>query len=72
MLTTFQTFKYIKLDQVAANVTPHCFMASVDIASAYRSVSVCVDHWTYQGIMWPIQGQLMPLWDVRLAFGLRW
>ena len=39
MLTTFQPFNYVTMDQVAANVTSNCYMATVDIASAYRSVA---------------------------------
>ena len=71
MDTTFQTFNYITMDQVAASVTPDCYMASVDISSAYRSISIREDQWTYQGINWPVDGQLVPLWDARLSFGLR-
>ena len=71
MDSTFKTFNYITIDQVAANVKEGCFMASIDIFAAYRSISIKPDQWTYQGIMWPYQGQLMPLWDARLSFGLR-
>ena len=71
MLNTFQSFNYITIDQVAANVTQGCFMASVDISSAYRSVSVREDQWTYPGIRWPLDEGLIPLWDVRLSYGLR-
>ena len=47
MNTTFLTFNYITIDQVASNVTEGCFMATVDISSAYRSVSIQQDQWTY-------------------------
>ena len=69
--SAFHTFNYITMDQVAANVTKGCFMASVDISASYRSISIRPEQWTYQGIMWPDKGQLMPLWDARLSFGLR-
>ena len=71
MDSTFHTFNYVTMDQVAASVTQGCYMASVDISAAYRSISIHPDQWTYQGVMWPINGQLMPLWDARLSFGLR-
>ena len=72
MNTTFKTFNYITLDQVAANVIPGCYMAIVDISAAYRSVSIRDDQWTYQGVMWLDGGGLLrPLWDARLSFGLR-
>ena len=61
METTFQPFHYITLDQVAANVTPHCHMATVNISAAYRSIPIRAEHWTYQGIMWQIEGELVPL-----------
>ena len=71
METTFHPFNYITVDHVAANVRQGCYMATVDISAAYRSISIREDHWTYQGINWPINGQLLPLWDARLSFGLR-
>ena len=71
MQETFQSFNYITIDHVAANVSSGCYMATADISAAYRSVSIREDQWTYQGIRWPIEGELFPLWDVRLSFGLR-
>ena len=71
MEDTYQPFNYITIDHVAANVTPGCYMATVDISAAYRSVSIRQDQWTYQGIRWPIDEELVSLWDVRLSFGLR-
>ena len=71
METTFQPFNYMTIDEVASHVSQGCYMATVDIASAYRSIHIREDQWTYQGIMWPVGGDLVPLWDARLAFGLR-
>ena len=71
METTFHSFNYVTIDEVASHVTPGCYMATVDIAAAYRSVHIREDQWTYQGIMWPVDGELIPLWDARLSFGLR-
>ena len=71
MDSTFQTFNYTTIDQVAHNVTQDCYMATVDIAAAYRSISIRQDNWQYQGISWPIQGEKAYLYDVRLSFGIR-
>ena len=71
MNSTFQTFTYTTIDMVASNLNSGCYMATVDISAAYRSVHIREDQWTYQGIMWPIDGSLSPLWDARLSFGIR-
>ena len=71
MESTFHTFNYVTVDQVASNVTPGCYMATVDIASAYRSVSIRQDNWKYQGISWKMDNRKAYLFDVRLSFGLR-
>ena len=71
MLTTCDLFSYSSVDQVAENMTPGCYMASVDIAAAYRSISVNPAHWTFQGISWPINDIDEYLIDCRLCFGLR-
>ena len=71
MDTTFETFSYASTDQVCDMMSPGCYLATVDIASAYRSVSINPDQWTFQGIKWSIQGQTKYLYDVRLSFGLR-
>ena len=71
METTFCTFNYTTMDQVTEMVMPHCYMATVDVSSAYRSVSIREDNWPYQGISWPIDGVSVHLYDVRLSFGLR-
>ena len=71
MSSTFQTFTYTTIDEVASHVSSGCYMATVDISAAYRSIHVRHDQWTYQGVMWPKDDELIPLWDARLAFGLR-
>ena len=71
MDTTFQTFSYSTTDQVCDLMSTGCYMATVDIASAYRSVSINPDHWIYQGIKWSIDEVPVYLYDVRLSFGLR-
>ena len=71
MEETFQPFTYSSIDQVSDLMTEGCFMATVDIASAYRSVPILADHWKYQGISWMMDGELCDLLDTHLCFGLR-
>ena len=71
MDTTFESFSYASTDQVCDLMTKGCYMATVDIASAYRSVSINPDQWKYQTISWPINDKATYLFDVRLSFGLR-
>ena len=71
MDTNFENFSYASTVQVCDLMTEGCFMATVDIASAYRSVSINPDQWKYQGISWPIGENTAYLFDVRLSFGLR-
>ena len=71
MSTTAQDFSYKSVDDVASNMSKNCFMATVDISSAYRSISVNPDHWTYQGIMWDVLEEDEHLVDSRLCFGLK-
>ena len=71
MEETFQQFSYCTVDQVSANMTGGCFMATVDISAAYRSVPIIPDHWKYQAVSWIIDGELCDLQDTHLCFGLR-
>ena len=64
-------FSYCSVDDVAASMTEGCYMASVDIASAYRSMSVNPDHWTYQGVSWNLNDSPEYLMDTRMCFGLK-
>lgn len=72
MQTTCDSFKYKTIDQVVSMMTTNCFMSTVDIASAYRTIPVRPSDWTYQGVSWSFAGgeeQLMV--DTHLCFGLR-
>ena len=71
MDTTFQSFKYKSVDDVCNLMFPGCYLASIDISSAYRSVSVNLRHWTYQGATWTIDNTETFIMDTRLCFGLR-
>ena len=71
MNTTALDFSYKSVDDVADNMSQYCYMATVDISSAYRSISVNPDHWTYQGVMWNVLEEDEHLVDTRLCFGLK-
>ena len=71
MSETFATFSYKRIDDVVALLSPGAFMATVDIASAYRSISVHPEQWRYQGVAWPSFSQLEFMLDTRICFGLR-
>ena len=63
-------FTYNTLDDVTALLSPGDFIASIDISSAYRSISVHPDHWKYQGIFWEIDGKDAHLMDTHICFSL--
>lgn len=71
MEATFLPFKYHSSDSVCELMSRGCFMATVDISSAYRTVAINPDNWKYQGISWNIGGVNRYLYDMRLCFGLR-
>lgn len=68
---TAQKFSYQTIDYVSELMLPHSFSATVDISSAYRSVSISPDHWKCQGVRWNILGEDQFLLDTRLCFGIR-
>lgn len=71
METTFQTFKYHSSDSVCNLMTPSCFMATVDIANAYRTIPIHPEDWKYQGIVWKVENEQRFFYDTRLCFGLK-
>ena len=68
---THQPFNYSTIDDISSCIIPGCYLATVDISSAYRAVPISPDQWTYQGINWPLDGIDTLLKDTRLCFGLR-
>lgn len=72
MNSTFNNFRYETLDNVCTKLKVGTYMATVDIASAYRSISVMENHWKYQGVSWDFgDGMgLRYMVDTRLCFGL--
>ena len=71
MSKTCETFSYKSVDDVCNLIYPGCYMASVDISSAYRSVSIHPSQWKYQGVRWIMSGSEELLFDVRICFGVR-
>ena len=68
---TVATFSYKSVDDVIELLFPGAYMATVDISSAYRSISVHPDQWDYQGLYWNLNGSPVHLKDTRICFGLR-
>lgn len=71
MSTTFNSFCFTTVDKIIDMLRPGMFMASVDIAAAYRSVLVHPSQWKYQGVSWCVDGIPTYLLDTHLCFGLR-
>ena len=71
MESTFHTFSYNTVDNVCESMSRQCFMATVDIAAAYRSIAISPDQWRYQGVSWKVNGVDTYITDTRLCFGLR-
>lgn len=57
MSQSFREFCYTTVDQVVDMLIPGIYLASVDIASAYRSILVNKDQWKYQGLAWELEGK---------------
>ena len=71
MSSTFQHFKFSKIDDVCAVLRPSCYMAVTDISSAYRSVLVRPEDRTYQGLKWELDGVETYMVDNCICFGTR-
>lgn len=71
MSHTFREFCYTSVDSVIEMIKPGMFLASIDIASAYRSILVHPSQWRFQGVSWPINGVDTYLLDTHICFGLR-
>ena len=71
MNTTHLPFNCVTVDHVSSHLSKDCFMATVDISSAYRAISLKHEHWTYQGIEWLVHFTKQHLIDTRTCFGLK-
>lgn len=59
------------LDMATSMMNPGCFLAKVDLRSAYRSVPIHPSNYTYMGLSWTFQkgGQKSYMIDAKLPFG---
>lgn len=75
MDNTAQEFKYHSVDQVQEMVFPNCYSCTIDIESAYRTVSINPLHRQVQGIRhmmrWVCDSKEVLLLDTRLCFRIK-
>lgn len=71
MTTTYKEFCYSTVDNVISRIQPGCYMASVDIQAAYRSILVHPSQWEFQGVAWSLDGKSTYLYDTHVCFGLK-
>ena len=69
MSSTAKEFNFRTVDNVIDLITPNCWMASLDIKDAYRTVVVHPDQWKFQGLEWEMNGISKFFTDCRLCFG---
>lgn len=50
---------------------PGCWMSSVDIKAAYRSIMISPRQWKFQGLSWVINDRQRYLVDTHICFGSR-
>ena len=63
--------KFARVDDAAALVTEGCFMAKVDISSAYRHVPISRHSQRVTGLKWQFGTKTVFLKDTKLCFGAR-
>ena len=69
--TTDWHHKFSRVKDAAALVTEGCFMAKVDLKSAYRSVAISKQSQKVTGLRWQFGSQTVLLRDTRLRLGSR-
>lgn len=70
MSETVKDFTFETIDDVCAVLCKSDYIATIDLASAYRSVSVTPEHWKYLGLQWQFENEEYFMLDTRLCFGL--
>lgn len=68
---TTEKFSYQTFEEAVRLLTPNCFMAKVDLQSAYRSCALHPDCYPATGLKWKFKGHNKPtyLYDTKLLFG---
>jgi hypothetical protein len=66
-------FQFQKLQDAIDLITPNCYLAKLDLASAYRSVRIHPSNFPATGIAWTFSGSSQQTFmvDTRLPFGAR-
>lgn len=54
--TLAKKFQYNSIKDVVSGITPGCYLAVIDIKSAFRSVPVAPHHRQYLGFRWELDG----------------
>ena len=69
----YDSIHFQSLDDARQFITPGCWMAKVDLTSAYRSVRIHRSNYCATGIAWTFEGDKEEtiLTDVRLPFGVK-
>lgn len=72
MEATAKKFRYKTVDLVASYMSQGCFMATLDIKSAYRTIPIHSGHRKFQGIKWALDHKTESyLEDTHLCFGIK-
>ena len=64
-------FRFSSIQDAVDLLSPHYYMAKVDLKSAYRAVPIHPSDWHVTGLKWTFSNQLRPTYmvDTRLPFG---
>jgi hypothetical protein len=69
----FEKQSFQTIDDAAKLMTPNCFMAKIDLKSAYRYVRINDSDFKYTGLKWKFKNhkEYTYMYDTRLPFGSR-
>ena len=70
---TINKFSFTSIRDAMTLLTPECYLAKIDLASAYRSVGIHPSDFDMAGLAWTFSGDNQPtfMYDSRLMFGAR-
>ena len=65
--------KFQTIEDAVNLLTPNCYLAKVDLKSAYRSVKIHPSSWPWTSLHWQFEDEKDPIFlqDTRLPFGAR-
>ena len=69
MKETFSRFSFQTIDDVIKQISPNCFMATIDLQDAYRSVPIHPDNRKHFGLQWDFGEGPAFMTDNFLCFG---